>query len=265
MFISSSYLEAIIIKRGDFIMFKKKQLFMGMLAGVLISMPFHMYANDLRTKVETWATPYVQFIFDDQITPLPLGYTVLNYEGRTYVPTRFVAEQLGAEVGWDEGTQTISIKSKPVEESTPEQENQDNEQGKDTDEKQKDEEPKEKIEYSKLPLKKTHKDFAVTLTSVFRDNNSTRIYIELENKQHRPVQVRQMSATLITENKTYTLNTTGILDERLFRDAMEDDFLEGYLAFPKISEDIKEATVKFEVIYNDGSEDKHELEYNIKF
>lgn len=244
-------------------MFRGKSLLTGILAGVLISMPIHMYANDIKTKVETWATPYVQFIFDDQITPLPLGYTVLNYEGRTYVPTRFVAEQLGAEVDWDESTQTIFVKSKPIPEPVPEEpgKGQQQEENKNDNEEQQE----EKITYNKLPVKKTYKDFSLTTTSVFKDNNATRVYVELENKQSRPLQIRQLSATLVIEGKTYKANIAGILDERLFKDAREDEFLEGYLTFPAIPKDADKATVKLELIYNDGSGDKEELEYNIKF
>ncbi len=51
----------------------------------------YTYSNNIVTAIE--AAPFV-------------------YEDRTYVPVRVIAESLGAEVGWDEGTQQVSI-SKP--------------------------------------------------------------------------------------------------------------------------------------------------------
>lgn len=44
---------------------------------------------------------------EKQITPYIMADE--NGNGRTMVPVRFVAEQLGATVGWDNGTQTVTI------------------------------------------------------------------------------------------------------------------------------------------------------------
>jgi len=38
----------------------------------------------------------------------------INFNGRTMVPIRFVAEALGANVGWDDATQTASINASPL-------------------------------------------------------------------------------------------------------------------------------------------------------
>lgn len=54
---------------------------------------------------------FVKFKFDGVEKQLPAGYSVLNYQGRTYVPARFVAEQLGAKVDWDAATSTVLITS----------------------------------------------------------------------------------------------------------------------------------------------------------
>ncbi|PWK07477.1 copper amine oxidase N-terminal domain-containing protein [Tumebacillus permanentifrigoris] len=52
---------------------------------------------------------YIHFKFDGVQKSVPSGYTVLEYEGRTYVPARFVAEQFGANVGWEANTNTVTI------------------------------------------------------------------------------------------------------------------------------------------------------------
>lgn len=262
---SSSYLISIIKKRRVLLV-KGKQLLTGILAGILISTPIHMYANDIKTKVEAWATPYVQFVFDDEITPLPLGYTILNYEGRTYVPTRFVAEQLEAEVAWNEATQTISIKAKPLPEPEPAPVPECPDKEKNESEGKKDE-SEDKVEYRQIPQSKTFKNLTSTLTALIKDDQSTRIYLAIENKQGRPVQLKQTTAELIVDGKTYELADEPSFrwDTRWFQDIRQDETVEGYLTFPALKDGVDEATVKFALIYNDGSDEKHELEYNIKF
>lgn len=49
--------------------------------------------------------------FDGKYQTLPDGQAILNYNGRIYTPARFVAETLGAKVGWDDASRTVSIES----------------------------------------------------------------------------------------------------------------------------------------------------------
>lgn len=42
---------------------------------------------------------------------IPLDASVQNRQGRTMVPLRFVSEQLGLQVGWDQATRTITLQS----------------------------------------------------------------------------------------------------------------------------------------------------------
>jgi hypothetical protein len=55
----------------------------------------------------------IAFIFDGERRTLPPDTTVLVYQNRTYVPTRFVAESLGAKVDWDAPTKTIRFTPGP--------------------------------------------------------------------------------------------------------------------------------------------------------
>ena len=68
------------------------------------------------TSVTALLANQVKFNFDGVLKSVPAGFSVLNYEGRIYVPARFVAEELGAEVGWDADSQTVLINEsgKPV-------------------------------------------------------------------------------------------------------------------------------------------------------
>lgn len=63
--------------------------------------------NNVSATIENW----IQFKFNGVSQSLPSDYSILNYKGRIYVPARYIAEQLGADVSWDESTQTISVNS----------------------------------------------------------------------------------------------------------------------------------------------------------
>jgi hypothetical protein len=49
------------------------------------------------------------FKFNGVEKPLPAGYVSVGYQGHTYVPARFVAEQLGAQVGFDSSSNTVTF------------------------------------------------------------------------------------------------------------------------------------------------------------
>jgi hypothetical protein len=40
-----------------------------------------------------------------------LDVPAMNYKDRTFVPIRFIAESLGAEITWDKDTSTVIIKT----------------------------------------------------------------------------------------------------------------------------------------------------------
>ncbi|UOF92220.1 copper amine oxidase N-terminal domain-containing protein [Fodinisporobacter ferrooxydans] len=51
----------------------------------------------------------INFVFNGQPVTLDSSYVAINYNGHIYVPARFVAEHLGAVVGWDGTTNTVTI------------------------------------------------------------------------------------------------------------------------------------------------------------
>ncbi|WP_282200288.1 copper amine oxidase N-terminal domain-containing protein [Collibacillus ludicampi] len=69
----------------------------------------HTYAAD--TRVITATTQPIVFQFNGQWVSLGSDYTAINYNGRIYVPARFVAENMGANVVWDASKQTIIFTS----------------------------------------------------------------------------------------------------------------------------------------------------------
>ncbi|ARU62766.1 hypothetical protein CBW65_18670 [Tumebacillus avium] len=82
-----------------------KQLFAGILIGSVIAGVSVASADQ---SITAYLSP-IKFTFDGKTKALPEGYAVLTYKDRTYVPARFVAEELGAKVDWINSTQTVAI------------------------------------------------------------------------------------------------------------------------------------------------------------
>lgn len=89
--------------------------------------PVRFVAEDLESEVEWNAEDRIVYInkgdnniqltIDSKIAivndePIELDTEAIIHEDRTYVPLRFVSEQLGADVDWDNKTKTVIINSK---------------------------------------------------------------------------------------------------------------------------------------------------------
>ena len=81
--------------------------------------PIRIITEALGGKVD-WngATKEVTLSINDKEIKMTIGKTLEKYgvapviiDGRTFVPVRFVADELGAEVAWDEATKTVTIKT----------------------------------------------------------------------------------------------------------------------------------------------------------
>lgn len=53
----------------------------------------------------------VSLHMNGEAVALPAGYEILNYDGHVYVPLRYMAEQMGAAVSYDEQSRTVSVLS----------------------------------------------------------------------------------------------------------------------------------------------------------
>jgi gas vesicle protein len=91
------------------VLLKNKQLLAGIAIGGIIASTGVALAdqNSVTATIENW----IKFQFNGVEKTLPEGFNVLNYNGRVYVPARFVAEQLGGKVEWDSSTQKIKVTS----------------------------------------------------------------------------------------------------------------------------------------------------------
>ena len=220
---------------------------LGTIIGMIFMLGLNVYAN-ISDEVSAILASYITFEFDGEIKPLPSGYTVLLYEGRSYVPARFIAEELGAEVDWDIRNQVVKITKPEIEETEEDVE-------KETPSKEEKPSTGDKKVYSELPL--THYDGAIRLrlNTVVIDDDQTRLYLSLHNYEDIPVQLEQTATTIIVDGKEYKQLDTGRrvanpYSSAWYNDIKKDETTDSIVRMPVIPEDTKELTVKFEVREN---------------
>ncbi|MDQ0878886.1 hypothetical protein QFZ77_007545 [Paenibacillus sp. V4I3] len=84
-----------------------KKFVLGLICGIGLAVTTGVYASD---TIQAYLFP-AKFIFNGETKELDTKeYVVLNHNGHAYVPVRFVAENMGALVKYEEATKTIQIK-----------------------------------------------------------------------------------------------------------------------------------------------------------
>jgi hypothetical protein len=91
-------------------MSKYKHLIAGLLIGVTMSGVGVAFADQ---SIQVGITDSIKFVFNGQAKPLPADQKVIYYKGYNYMPARFIAENLGANVSWDQTTKTIKLNTDP--------------------------------------------------------------------------------------------------------------------------------------------------------
>lgn len=84
-----------------------KKFAIGFLCGAVISVSTVAYASD---TVSVYLFPS-KFEFNGQSKAMDNEYAVLNYNGHAYAPIRFIAENMGANIDYDDNTKTIIVKN----------------------------------------------------------------------------------------------------------------------------------------------------------
>jgi len=77
---------------------RKRLLILGIAIGLLLSVSVQVFAAPAIEKIEAYINHEMNFTFNGKDTPLPEEYEVLVYKDRSYVPVRFIGDNLGAEV-----------------------------------------------------------------------------------------------------------------------------------------------------------------------
>ncbi len=81
-----------------------KKLILGIVLGATLSSVTAAYA----TEIQTYLFPS-HFYINGSITPVDPEYEVLNYNGHAYVPVRFITENMGGYIGYENNNNTNSI------------------------------------------------------------------------------------------------------------------------------------------------------------
>jgi hypothetical protein len=82
-----------------------KKLIIGLVCGIFLTIGTQTFAS---STLETILFP-VKYIFNGAEKQLSGDYVTLNYKGHTYVPVRFIGENLGAIVFYDDTSKTIYL------------------------------------------------------------------------------------------------------------------------------------------------------------
>ncbi|CAG7653585.1 stalk domain-containing protein [Paenibacillus allorhizosphaerae] len=93
-----------------------KKFILGLLCGAVLAASTTIFAAD---EIRAMLFP-VKFQFNGESRDTGSRFAVLNYEGHTYVPVRFMTENLGAGVSYDKDSGTISVVTEPKDASEAE-------------------------------------------------------------------------------------------------------------------------------------------------
>ncbi|MGN0711812.1 MAG: stalk domain-containing protein [Anaerovoracaceae bacterium] len=232
---------------------KKNILTAGIAIGLFLSMGIQVFAAGAIEKIEAYVNHQMNFTFDGESKVLPDDYEVIVYKDRSYVPVRFIAENLGAEVEWNNETKNISITS-PKSTST--------------DEPTSSTEEMPKYDYRKLPLYNENSNFKMSVTLFTDDDYGKKLNVTLENKTDNPIQLDQMSTVVEVNGVEHSMKKASIsnLDTRWYKDIAKEEKTEGYVRLPNDIDydDLKNLHVVFKVKTNGSYTEKVEdMEFNI--
>lgn len=243
-----------------------KHFFAGAIVGGVLLSGGNVLANNASLPS---ITNWVKYKFNDEEKTLPMGYTTLNYDGHTYVPARFIAEELGAEVEWDDKTKTVSIEKKIETDDTSKEDQSESIEVEDETEQQEPSQEQTKV-YEELPVSKTINGVRVEVYSVEQDYEYTKMYVIVKNTTESLVQLNQESAYFKSENEKYEHksmkgNVLYWKDIAWFNDIKEDDEVEGYVMLPRIPENENQGEFYIEVIENAQEPEIYKYKFDMKW
>lgn len=149
------------------------------------------FGAELETpKVEAWIQDrQVSIVVDGKTLELPEGSHILNFNGRIHTPVRAIVESLGAEVMWDESSQTIIIVSAQpeiIEVETP-PETVVTEQPPTT--------TVPNRNYSPLPIRRVVRDVSLNVSAMEFYLSQTEVVLDIDSRSNWPI--------MFMENQTY--------------------------------------------------------------
>lgn len=205
----------------------------------------------------------IQLMIDNEMKTMPDDYKVLNVEGRTYLPSRYVAEQLGATVEWNEGSRLVRITSpapKVVEKvvEVPVEVEKIVYVDKDTGDTIDTNKPTDSSKtYRSLPQGETQKHVQLNVEAINNINDAfdvgaTRVRIKFTNDSVQDyITVDYYNAVLIAGGQEYKASKAmpDHVDQKLAGEGIAPDSdYTGFISFPRVNDtSIKDFTIKVPV------------------
>lgn len=224
---------------------KKSVLGIGMILGIILTMSVQVFAAPTIEKIQAYINRDMTFTFNGKAVVLDPEYQVLVYNDRSYVPVKFVAENLGATVDWNNDTKVISITPTraaitpdPVAPGISQK-------------------PADSKEYKKLPQYKENVDYKMTVTMFSRDEYGYKLNMTLENKSDIPIQLDQMKTLVEVDGQKYDMSDATIthMDTRWYRDLAKEEKTEGYVRLSNRLNNPQKMHLEFKILSN-GSNGK---------
>lgn len=247
----------------------RKHLLLGLVLGIVVTLSFSPISA-MTDTITAFMRPGFQFYFNGTPVPIPAGQTVLVYEGRSYVPARFVAENLGADVLWDDVTQRIFITApEPVAPEVEEEPVVEPEVPETAEEEEKEEDIIQPAgTYRKTPVTQYFRDLELTVTSVLirdrrlADNRGTRVFIRVQNNSAPPLEILQMQTTAIVDGVEHKSENVPVfqLDSTWHSNIRRNEVREGYLSLPDIPENAEKMAITIRILENDHNQNIRETE-----
>lgn len=196
----------------------KKVFAAGIALGMAGTLTVSVFAQPLVERITAYIRDDFQFVINGEEVAVPEDSHILSYEGRSYLPARFLAEQLGAQVQWDEEGKIVNITLEDQE--TPQVPDE--------------EDPQDQTQYQALPVMKYTSDYEITVKMYGKDSKGDRIWVVLKNKQDAPVQLDQIATKITADGVDYKINTSQAsdFDKRWYNDIGKDQEVEGFILLP---------------------------------
>ncbi|MBQ4347620.1 MAG: hypothetical protein IJC39_04165 [Firmicutes bacterium] len=239
-----------------------KKFVMGLIVGAACMMAIP--AIGAATNVTAVIPGNVTFKVNGENKPADPYMPVLNYDDRVYVPVRYMAELAGWNVDWDPVMRQVVLNVPEVEPEVVEK----------VVEVEKivyvdaSENPDASKVYQKLPISYSDSEMSLKLTGITRYTSGpyTRVYIELENKGDKVLQLPPTEAVLEVDGEEYEMYVnSNFWDSQWFGDIQSDETISGYLLFPLIEEEYERGTLSLTVRTNTGTGyDEETFDFNFR-
>lgn len=173
------------------------------------------------------------------------------YKNRIYVPIRYAADILDADISWDATDRKVILFTRTKETTTarPTTTEATTQTTSETTTQTTTQAP---IRYGYMPARYSTRDFTIDLNDIYLASDSAQVSFDFENKSSTPLNIKHRNATLTIDGKKIEITKLfDKMDQRLFSDISPDEKITTYIPFDKYDEDAKNATFTVDIFYND--------------